>query len=107
LAFGLGIVLFFALLVTTFFLARRLFDKPTAWLSAALLFGADIMWRFTVSGISTTLVLLIFVGVVWCLVLIEETVREGNRGLISLAVLVIVPMFNFAGHRFVTFARPG
>ena len=27
--------------------------------------------------------------------------------LISLAVLVIVPLFNFAGHRLVTFARPG
>jgi putative flippase GtrA len=26
--------------------------------------------------------------------------------LISLAVLIIVPLFNFAGHRFVTFARP-
>jgi putative flippase GtrA len=27
--------------------------------------------------------------------------------LISLTVLVIVPLFNFAGHRLVTFARPG
>jgi len=27
--------------------------------------------------------------------------------LISLTVLVVVPMFNFAGHRLITFARPG
>jgi hypothetical protein len=27
--------------------------------------------------------------------------------LISLAVLIAVPMFNFAGHRLITFARPG
>jgi hypothetical protein len=27
--------------------------------------------------------------------------------LISLTVLVIVPLFNFAGHRLVTFACPG
>ena len=27
--------------------------------------------------------------------------------LISLAVLIVVPMFNFAGHRLITFARPG
>ena len=80
-------VLFFALVVAVFFLAARLFDKPTAWLSAALLFGADIMWRFSIAGISTILLLLILTGVVWCLVLIEETVREGNRGLVSLIVL--------------------
>jgi 4-amino-4-deoxy-L-arabinose transferase-like glycosyltransferase len=82
--------LFFLLIVSTFFLARRLFDAPTAWLSAALLFGADIMWRFSVSGLSTMLLLLIFSGVVWCLVLIEETVREGNRGLIGLVVLLLL-----------------
>src|ERR1051326_4954799 len=80
-------VLFFLLIVSTFFLARRLFDNPTAWLSAALLFGAEVMWRFSISGLSTMLLLLIFSAVVWCLVLIEETLREGNRGLISLIVL--------------------
>jgi hypothetical protein len=26
--------------------------------------------------------------------------------LISLTVLVVVPLFNFAGHRLITFARP-
>ena len=26
--------------------------------------------------------------------------------LISLTVLIVVPMFNFAGHRLITFARP-
>jgi hypothetical protein len=27
--------------------------------------------------------------------------------LIALTVLIVVPMFNFAGHRLITFARPG
>ena len=83
-------ILFFTLIVVVFFLARRLFDRPTAWLSAALLFGADVMWRFSMSGISTMLLLLIFAGVAWCLTLIEETVREGNRGLLSLIVLALL-----------------
>src|SRR6266850_4977988 len=82
-------LLFFGLIVAIFFLALRLFDKPTAWLSAALLFGADILWRFSMSGLSTMLLLLIFSGLVWCLVLIEETVRDGNRGLIPLVVLAL------------------
>jgi hypothetical protein len=80
-------LLFFVIIVSTFFLARRLFDNATAWLSVALLFGADIMWRFSMSGLSTMLLLVIFSAIVWCLILIEETVREGNRGLISLIVL--------------------
>jgi hypothetical protein len=82
-------LLFFAMIVAMFFLARRLFDAPTAWLTAALLYGADIFWRFSISGQSTMLLLLIFSGISWCLVLIEEGVRNSDRGLISLLVLAL------------------
>src|SRR6266581_166699 len=83
-------LLFFGLIVVVFFLARRLFDKPTAWLSAALLFGADILWRFSMSGLSTMLLLLIFAALIWCLVLLEDTVRDGNGGLIALVALSLL-----------------
>jgi hypothetical protein len=80
-------VLFFALIISVFLLARRLFDAPTAWLAAALLFGAEVLWRFTFSGLSTMLLLLILSGIMWCLVLFEERVRNQDLRIVPLVVL--------------------
>jgi hypothetical protein len=63
-----------------FFLARRLFDPGVAWLSAALLLGMELLWRFSVSGLSTMLLIVIFLGLAWCVVLLEEETREPKRG---------------------------
>jgi 4-amino-4-deoxy-L-arabinose transferase-like glycosyltransferase len=73
-------VLFFAVVVLTFFLTRKLFDPGAAWLAAAILFGCELLWRFSVSGLSTMLLLLIFTGLIWCLVLIEGEAREPKWG---------------------------
>ncbi|MGA2866650.1 MAG: glycosyltransferase family 39 protein [Verrucomicrobiota bacterium] len=81
-------LLFLGLVVAVFFLARRLFDAPVAWLSAVLLLGSELYWRFSVSGLSTILLLLIFTGLAWCLVLLEEESRApkwGQNGIIVLA----------------------
>jgi len=84
-------ILFFGVVVLFFFLVRRLFDPRTAWLSAVLLFATDLLWRFCVSGLSTILLLLIFMGVLWCLLLVEQEAREPARGsgwLLTLALLI-------------------
>ena len=84
-------LLFFTVIALVFLLARRLFDAAVAWLSAVLLLGTELFWRFTVSGLSTMLLLLIFTGLVWCLVLLEREAREPERrqvSLLGLAVLV-------------------
>lgn len=62
--------------VMTFRLARRLFDSSVAWLSFALVLGGELFWRFSVSGLSTMLLMLIFLALVWCLVWIESEERE-------------------------------
>jgi hypothetical protein len=83
-------LLFFGLIVLMFFLVRRLFEPRVAWLSVILIFGTELFWRFNVSGLSTMLMLVIFTGLVWCLVLIEQEGRELARGqgrMIALAVL--------------------
>lgn len=80
-------VLFFAVIVLTFFLARRLFDPGVAWLSGILLFGCELLWRFSVSGLSTMLLLLIFMGLAWCMVFIEREAREPRWGLRGLLLL--------------------
>jgi len=74
--------------VLTFFIARKLFDASVAWLSAILLIGCELLWRFSVSGLSTMLLLVIFLGLAWCLVKFEEFTREPqphSGGLLGLA----------------------
>ena len=58
------------------FLARKLFDTSVAWLSAILVLGCELLWRFSVSGLSTMLLLVIFLGLTWCILRIEEAARE-------------------------------
>ncbi|HSU54961.1 MAG TPA: hypothetical protein VLT36_12960 [Candidatus Dormibacteraeota bacterium] len=80
-------LLFFGVIAMAFLLARRLFSSAVAWTSALLLFGMDLLWRFSVSGLSTMLLLLIFLALVWCLVLLEEGAREVRWGIVGVVVL--------------------
>jgi len=78
--------LFFGAIVAFYYLAKRFFDTRVALTSAALLFGTEVLWRFNVSGLSTILLLLIFIGIIWCLVLAEEEGHEMKRGMALLIV---------------------
>src|ERR1017187_364600 len=83
-------VLLVAAIVLTFFIARKLFDAGVAWLSAILMVGCELLWRFSVSGLSTMLVLVIFLGLVWSILKIEEIAREPQpraNWLLGLAVV--------------------
>ena len=83
-------LLFLAVIAVVFFLARRLFDGGVAWLSAGLLLGTELFWRFSVSGLSTMLLILIFLGLAWCIVLVEKETRVrkwGPNGALILAGL--------------------
>jgi hypothetical protein len=62
--------------LATFFLARRLFDNQVAWMAAILILGCELLWRFSVSGLPTLLLLLIFLGLIWCLVWMESEERD-------------------------------
>ncbi len=83
-------VLFFVALLMIFRLARRLFDDSVGWISVIVIAGSDLIWRFSVSGLSTMLLLVIFLGLVWCLVAMEQAAREGSknaRWLLAMALL--------------------
>ena len=71
-------MLLVGVIVLTFLLARRLFDNAVAIMSALMLLGTELLWRFSVSGLSTIFLMLIFVGLAWCLTLIESRVREAK-----------------------------
>ncbi|HTY88815.1 MAG TPA: hypothetical protein VMB80_15220 [Candidatus Acidoferrum sp.] len=73
----------FLLLMTaalTFFIARHLFDLNVAWLTALLLIGCELLWEFSVSGLSTLLLLVLFLGLIWLLMRLEELAREPHPG---------------------------
>lgn len=69
-------LLLVAVTVLAFFLARKLFDTRIAGLAAVLVLGSELLWRFSASGLSTILLLLIFLGLAWCVLNIEEFARE-------------------------------
>jgi hypothetical protein len=77
-------LVFFGTAVLVFFLARRLFDPAVARLSVILLFATEVFWRFSISGLSTMVLLLLFVLLLWGLVLVEEEARVPRRGLLGL-----------------------
>ena len=69
-------LLFLAAAIAIYFIAKKLFDPAVAWLSAILVLGCEVLWRFSASGLSTMLLLLIFLALVWCVLKIEEMARE-------------------------------
>jgi 4-amino-4-deoxy-L-arabinose transferase-like glycosyltransferase len=71
-------ILLVAVAVLTFFFARKLFDPTVAWISALLVLGCELLWRFSVSGLSTMLLLVIFLGLAWCVLKIEEAANENQ-----------------------------
>jgi hypothetical protein len=79
--------LFFATVGLVFFWARRLFDFSVAALSAVLLLTGEVLWRFSASGLSTMLLMLILMGLVWCLTFWESEMREPKWGSTGLIVL--------------------
>jgi len=79
------------IVVLTFFLAKSLFDSKVAWLSAFLVLGCELLWRFSASGLSTLLLLTIFMVLVLFLLEIERSSRESKPRpgwLLGLAVAV-------------------
>ena len=75
----------------SFRLARKLFDPEVAWLTAILVFGCELLWSFSNSGLPTLLVLVIFLELTRRLVLFEEAARAeapAHRALMVKAFIV-------------------
>jgi hypothetical protein len=65
---GINELLFFVAVLMLFQVARRLFDTSVAWLSAVIFAGSEVYWRFSVAGLSTMWLVVVFLGVVWCMI---------------------------------------
>ena len=71
-------LLLLVVVVLTFYLAKNLFDSNVAWLSAILTLGCDVLWRFSVSGLSTLLLLAVFLALTLLMLEIERSARESQ-----------------------------
>jgi hypothetical protein len=69
-------VIFAAILVSLFILARRLFDPSVAGVTVAVTALAEVFWRFTVAGLPTLLLTLITVWIVLFLATMESQTRD-------------------------------
>ena len=72
-------VLFFVALIQVFRLGEKLFDPSVAWCAALVFLGTELYWRFSTSGLSTMLLLVLFLALAKTLVRLEE---RGNDGVL-------------------------
>lgn len=70
--------LFLLTLVVVFRVGLRLFDRETATLATVLLLGSNLMWKFSLSGLSTSLLLLIFMLLVWLLIVMAQAAADAT-----------------------------
>lgn len=81
-------LLFAAILISLFILAKRLFDPGVATVTVAVTALAEVFWRFTVSGLPTMLLILITIWIVWLLAVMESKTRDQtaqNRSFYAMA----------------------
>jgi hypothetical protein len=76
---GFNQVLFFAALFLTYRIGSRLFDKAVGFVAAALIGLTEQYWTFATSGLSTMLLIALFLWLVDALITVEAGTREGQR----------------------------
>lgn len=69
---------FVVMILQAFFLTRRLIHRGAAWLVLLSLFGTDLLWRFSISGLSTNFLCVVLLAVVQVLVGLEERARAAT-----------------------------
>jgi hypothetical protein len=71
-------LLFFGALALVFRISARLFDKAVGALAIVLMALTEVYWEFATSGLSTALLIVLFLWLVDVLITFEEGAREGR-----------------------------
>jgi len=84
-------ILLLAVVLLTFLITKTIFDIAAAWLAALLVLGSDLLWKFSISGLPVMLMLVFFLGIIWCLAKFEaldrgEETDTGKRFRLALTV---------------------
>lgn len=104
-------VLFFISVLLLYKLARRMFDPPVAWLSAGLFAAAEVFWHFSVSGLSTMLLVTIVLGIASTLWLIDDedrkdTARPGRMVLLGIVLGLLIGLAGLTRYAFILILAP-
>jgi len=62
----LNLIFFILTGLLVYFLARRLFDERVAWLSVVGFFATDLIWQFSMTALSTNLLMFLVTAVIFC-----------------------------------------
>lgn len=82
-------VLYFVAVVLLFSVARRLFDLRVAWAAAVIFAATALFWRFSVSGLSTILLEVIFLAMVRAMLALEARSRAPEpKSVVGWALLI-------------------
>ncbi len=84
---GMNQVLFFVGLFLLYRVTLRLFDRPVAYLAVFLMALTQIFWEFITSGLSTILLIDLFLGLCWILLAFEEKSRAETKNIPQLIAL--------------------
>lgn len=61
-----------------FSIAHRLFDEPVAWISAAVFVGADLFWRYSISGLPTLWLTFLILLISLLVLRLDANLRDPN-----------------------------
>jgi hypothetical protein len=89
--------LYFAAVIVLFFLARKLFDPLVAWLTAILFAGSELYWKFSISGLSTIWVILVFLVMVSFMTAIGRRERGATEETAGKSTLLAIATGLLAG----------
>jgi hypothetical protein len=70
--------LLLGIILLTFFVARSLFDGTVAWLSAALVGGTELFWKFSISGLPSLLAMFLVLCLVTVLIRIDRLLSSAE-----------------------------
>jgi hypothetical protein len=89
---GVNQLLFLVALALVFLIARRLFDPSVAWVASGIVLGTELLWRFANSGLSTLLLIVLFLTGFWALARIDFLGRDQtdthDRQILLLAAII-------------------
>lgn len=104
---GFNQTLFFAAILLLFYVARILFDNSVAWVSSLIFAATELYWQFSASGLCTMLLIVIFLGIVLCVVKIEER-KDQEKGLLfpALAAGVLLAVGSLTAYSFAWLVVP-
>ncbi|HTS16021.1 MAG TPA: hypothetical protein VMP11_00455 [Verrucomicrobiae bacterium] len=78
----------FACILLTFLWARQIFDRRVALMAAWLMFFSDTLWAYSISGLPTNFLMLLFLLAIYCLFLADGKLNPAGQTEAAAADLV-------------------